>query len=824
VLALATCAFLWEPLANLRTSTFLTVDVLQNNTLTQLARNYQPRNQLLGDPFTEFVPWMLYAKAELLNGRIPLWNPLNGAGAPLIGNYQSAVFSPFTLPFYVFSLKLALLATSLARVFVTGWFTYLFLRRLALGELAALGGALAFAFCGYNALLLSYPHSAVAAFLPAVLWCAEVILQRCELAWSAGARPRIATWLVLLCLLLVGQALAGHPETLFFCHLISATWMTSRLLALAWCARGQTPGVGARIGLGVRLLLVGLIAAAISAPQLLPFFEYLTHSARLALPAEAIFKLLPREHWARYVFPNLFGLPIDGLAFGPKLPWPNYEISNLAYVGGTVTLLALVSMLRARRDVRTVVSSALLIGWALWAHGAPFVGELVALLPGASLAPCWVSQIVGTFSAAVLAAFELESLLRGEKRRGLAAGTLLVASAALLVVVAPAAGEQMRAVAENLATPAHKLERAQAHVRESSLWIGAASLALTLGYLIGNARLRGALVIAGLVAVFAQTALLFAPYQTACADRYVYPRTRAMITLRRLLGDGAYVSLTREGLPANANMLYGRHQAANYDALLVKEFSEWYVEACAPADMWASAMTADEATLTSLGVEYCTLRPPGVSAPDQQDGKPAPHWNGDPTRLQLLGRIGGQLVHRFDRPARRARLVPFAARCKDDQQWWKRSSAPRPGLEHTVLLGPKTPASFALRTRDESPPPGESNKQRGARRGDPDRFGSVEVLDELPTALRLRVEQAAPNYLVLTQAHYPGWKAYVDGVPAELVRANYAFSALDVPAGEHVIDVRYEPESWRWGLMLLGVGVVALSALWFLTRRAELST
>ncbi len=832
------------------------MDVLQNNTLTQLARNYQPRNQVLSDTFTEFVPWALFAKAELLNGRIPLWNPMNGAGAPLIGNYQSAVFSLFTLPIYLFGLKLGLLVTALARVFATGWFTYLFLRRAALCNLAALGGALAFAFCGYNALLLSYPHSAVVAYLPAVLWCCEVILQRCENAWSHGARPVLASWWLLLCGLLVGQIYAGHPETLFFCQLIVIAWVGARLASLAWRARATKVGIGAWAGIGLRMLLAALLAVLISAPQLLTFVEYLLNSSRVASGTGTRLARLPLEQWPHYVFPNLFGAPIDGQAFGVKLPLPNYEIANLAYAGATASLLALVSMLRLRRDPRRIALSALLILWALWAHEAPVISDVIGALPGLAYVPPWVSQVMGTFCVAVLAAFELDELLRnGAGRRVWPALATVGLAAALLLTALPAARELVASVAETLSVAPEKVARAHAHLNTVSLGIAAASLALAAGYLIASPRVRAALASVALLAIFAQTAGVFAPYQTSCADRYVYPQTRAMITLRRMLGDQEYVSLTREGLPANANMLYGRRQPANYDALLVADFDAWYSNACSPIDMWRGAMRANEATLWMLGVELCTLRTPGVNAPAKENGKPASHWYGPPDRLTLLGRIGGQLLHRFDRPAARARLVRNALRVDDDGQWLARSTSSRPTLEDTLLLGPQTPATFPIRssmdstTRDdrEAPAAGqprnrrakeaaeqsdddqptdrEREARRSARRGArgkaPAPQATVELIDELPTQMRLRVKQEAPHYLLVAKAHYPGWNAYVDGAPVELVRANYAFSALDVPAGEHTVEIRYEPASWRWGLVSFAVGVCALATFWILARRRE---
>jgi uncharacterized membrane protein (UPF0136 family) len=45
-----------------------------------------------GTPATQFVPWREIAWEIFKDGQIPLWNPLLGMGAPLLANYQSAIF------------------------------------------------------------------------------------------------------------------------------------------------------------------------------------------------------------------------------------------------------------------------------------------------------------------------------------------------------------------------------------------------------------------------------------------------------------------------------------------------------------------------------------------------------------------------------------------------------------------------------------------------------------------------------------------------------------------------------------------------------------
>jgi uncharacterized membrane protein YfhO len=60
---------------------------------------------------------------------------------------------------------------------------------------------------------------------------------------------------------------------------------------------------------------------------------------------------------------------------------------------------------------------------------------------------------------------------------------------------------------------------------------------------------------------------------------------------------------------------------------------------------------------------------------------------------------------------------------------------------------------------------------------------------------------------VLADTWYPGWQATVDGEPAAMMRANHAFRAVQLEAGEHEIEMLYRPR-----LVLVG-GVTTLIAL-----------
>ncbi|MBN2491086.1 MAG: YfhO family protein, partial [Planctomycetes bacterium] len=174
----------------------------------------------------------------------------------------------------------------------------------------------------------------------------------------------------------------------------------------------------------------------------------------------------------------------------------------------------------------------------------------------------------------------------------------------------------------------------------------------------------------------------------------------------------------------------------------------------------------------------------------------------DPTALALLGGFEGVRVFENREAVPRAHGVYRAEVIAADEAQLERLLAPDFDARHAVIL-------------ERAP--------RGWRPPEPAPTKPPEVawLEERPggARVRLRVRFPADGLLVLTDNHFPGWTAAVDGRAAELLRANYAFRAVAVPAGEHEVTFRYWPPSLTWGLLLAGLGLVALTAFVVATRR-----
>ncbi|HVV71878.1 MAG TPA: YfhO family protein, partial [Verrucomicrobiae bacterium] len=87
--------------------------------------------------------------------------------------------------------------------------------------------------------------------------------------------------------------------------------------------------------------------------------------------------------------------------------------------------------------------------------------------------------------------------------------------------------------------------------------------------------------------------------------------------------------------------------------------------------------------------------------------------------------------------------------------------------------------------------------------------------------ISIQTETPSPSLLVVAQTYYPAWKAYVDGKPTPLWKANYAFQSLQVPSGRHTVELRYEDNLFRAGIVLSGCGLAACIALWVIPGRQK---
>ena len=86
----------------------------------------------------------------------------------------------------------------------------------------------------------------------------------------------------------------------------------------------------------------------------------------------------------------------------------------------------------------------------------------------------------------------------------------------------------------------------------------------------------------------------------------------------------------------------------------------------------------------------------------------------------------------------------------------------------------------------------------------------VKLVAYEPNYLKYEVDSEKGGTVVFSEIYYPGWQSTIDGQEAANGRANYILRAMNVPAGKHVVEFRFDPKSLH---MTETIAFVALGVL-----------
>jgi hypothetical protein len=74
-----------------------------------------------------------------------------------------------------------------------------------------------------------------------------------------------------------------------------------------------------------------------------------------------------------------------------------------------------------------------------------------------------------------------------------------------------------------------------------------------------------------------------------------------------------------------------------------------------------------------------------------------------------------------------------------------------------------------------------------------------------PSRLLVEVDHTSDGLLVLSELYYPGWRATVDGRQAPIHRTDAILRAVEVPAGQHQVEMVFDPPTVKLGLAISGI-------------------
>ena len=96
-----------------------------------------------------------------------------------------------------------------------------------------------------------------------------------------------------------------------------------------------------------------------------------------------------------------------------------------------------------------------------------------------------------------------------------------------------------------------------------------------------------------------------------------------------------------------------------------------------------------------------------------------------------------------------------------------------------------------------------------------DSLATIELVAYQPNYLKYEVNSEKGGTVVFSEIYYPGWQSTVDGEVVAHGRANYILRAMNVPAGKHVVEFKFDPKSLHTTetIAFIALGLLAVLAI-----------
>jgi len=722
-----------------------------------------------------YLPMMEQAAESLRAGRIPLWNPHNGCGVPLLATAQAGVFYPGNWPAVFLPVERVIPARMFVECLLGGLFTAGFLQSLGLRPPACGVGGVLFVFACMIGQTLWPPQVATIAWMPLAFWSVERFVQTGRRSWAR----RLAAVLVM-------QILAGYPQYLLYTLYLLVPYTAMRLVEVAGGGRRSESGTCSRplplagsdsgcdgaggppaaaappsaLRMGASLLLAGLTAVLLTALQWLPTLELTRQTVRQEPLRPGEVHYLETE---RGVEPSLARLLANAVNPGPKFTALDHP-DGAGYLGLLAAPLIAVAIVSGRRRALVgflLIAAVLFLLLSLGHFGpVPWLYRIYAALPtGGMFRTPGRLRLPAFFCLITLAAMGLDRLCRGTaslnrpRRAAWLIGLTLPAAMVADVVRATGRYGSLRDIPSAWARCFHVNGRRTVDAPHFN----------ALAQRAGNDRV-------------AMVGML---------------PPKPMRPLERPLFIGDYEPLMPQRWVEASAALGGRHGRTMLDV-----------------DPDRHPLIYDLASVRHL----CTAVTDEAVRPAQ------PTWADCFATIAPRPPAEGVTVREtINQDALPRAYLVFHHEVCSPQQALERIVRGDLDARSTVLL-------------EEHPPAARPSGQLAAADGDVGEVdvgevevgevdvgevdvGEVELVEYRPHRVVLRVRTPRDGLLVLTDSWYPGWEALDNARPVPILRANYLFRAVSLPAGRHEIVFRYRPRTWHAGWMVTALTASALGGL-----------
>lgn len=701
------------------------------------------KNNALSDVVTQIYPWKNFTIEELKKGSIPWWNPYSFSGNPHAANFQSAVFSPFNLLYFVLPFINAWTLIIIIQPLLAGIFMYLFLKSLKLSSFGSVIGSGAFMFCGFMVVWMPYGTMSMAIlFLPLALYAIEKYLT-----------VKNNLYLLLLALTVPLSFFSGHIQTSFYFLITIFAYGIYRLYT-------------ARKTKHLPFLMLSIVSGLfISLLQIFPTWEIYLLSARAS--EGYLGGAIPWQYLITIIAPDFYGNPVT------RNEWVGHYAEWAGFAGAATIFLALLSF-HTKNKVIPGFFAALGAAGLILAVESPF--QLILINSGIPILSNSIPSraiVLFSFAAAVLGAIGADVLRKYLDDKNykkimipLVFYVIFIIAVWLILIIRIMPEDKSITAARNFAVPT------------AFVFVIAVIIATSA---IVKKKMLNNLVLYSLVIISFAGGLMFVikwmPYDSR---EHLSPQLPVIKAMQDNLHGGRVFGKIGSYIDAN----YKIPSIEGYDPLYNRRYGE-FVEGAKtgkPAPAVRSLAVLDknakyaDRVLDLLGVTviYHVIG-------DTNKTWAYPVWDErffdkykivySDDKFQVYNNLGA---------LPRAKLFFDYEVIEDDREIIRRFYDEGFDFRNKIILEKK---------------PNIMSKVKSQKSKEDSVNGIPRVIIEkyTPNYINITVDIDMGGLLFLSDSFYPKWRARVNGIDAEIYRANYAFRAVEIKPGKSVVEFNYDP-------------------------------
>lgn len=721
------------------------------------------------DVAKELIPWKHFVIQTLKSGQIPFWNPYNFSGNPQMANFQSGVFYPANLIFFIFNFEKAWTLYIISSSVLAALFTYIFLRRLKASEYASVFGGIIFAFSSYMVVWIEYGNIGhTLMFLPIALYFTDQILTKINHKTFVG-----------LITVLAFSILAGYIQGVFYIYVVILSY---------FFIKGYLDKLLSKQKIFVYLAALAF-PIALCLFQLLPTFELFTHSTRGNYSIEQIRQLLnPLWYLITILAPDFFGNPAT------RNYWfDGTYIERVSYFGVIPFIFAVFTIFSLFKKTEVKIFSIIFLSTILLATDL-IITKFFYLIPIPVISTAVPTRMLSlfAFSGSILAAFGLDQFTKSKEKKHAFVISLIVLALLCCVFVFVSFYPKLNpTLIQNL------------NIAKRNLIIPIASVLafLVFTFFFFRIRVKNKIPIF-IVLIFAITLFdlhyYFQKITPFAPREFLYPKTPVVEFLQKNAGINRFWGYGSAYIESNFQAYDETFSPEGNDPLHIKEYTE-LVSSSKNGKIPEALPRPDANVAPGFGKEYLA---------------------NNPFRQKILNIVGVKYVLNRDEtingsfnpdyvtfPEDRYRLV------WQDGFWQVYENlkvTPRYFITNKYIVVKKS--NRALRTLFDP----EFNERNTLILSEDPKIkpvnldSKIELVNYTGNKVIFKTKSSDKALLYLSDNYYPGWQAYVDGSNTKILRANYTFRAIVVPAGEHKVIFEYKPKSFYYGLYISGASLLIL--------------